>query len=47
MRVNVVSRNGIAMIPQGDFVIELSDHLYIDIVRDCLDDLTEYLGVEE
>ncbi len=47
VRVAVVSRNGIAMIPPGDFKIELGDHLYIDIVRDCLDDLTAYLGVEE
>jgi trk system potassium uptake protein TrkA len=47
VRVAVISRNGIAMIPPGDFAIELGDHLYIDIVRDCLDDLTAYLGVEE
>ena len=47
IRIGVVSRNGIAMIPPGDFVIELGDHLFIDIVRDCLDDLTSYLGVEE
>ncbi len=47
VRVAVVSRNGIAMIPPGDFKIELGDQLFIDIVRDCLDDLTAYLGVEE
>jgi trk system potassium uptake protein TrkA len=47
IRVAVVSRNGIAMIPPGDFKIGLGDHLYVDIVRDCLDDLTAYLGVEE
>jgi trk system potassium uptake protein TrkA len=47
VRVAVVSRSGIAMIPPGDFVIELNDHLFIDIVRDCLDDLTAYLGVED
>lgn len=47
VRVGVISRNGIAMIPPGDFVLELGDQIYIDIVRDCLDDLTRYLGGEE
>jgi trk system potassium uptake protein TrkA len=47
VRVAVVSRNGMAMIPPGDFRIELNDYLYIDVVRDCLDDLTAYLGADE
>jgi trk system potassium uptake protein TrkA len=46
VRVSTLVRDGVAQIPPGDLVIAKGDHLYVDVVRECLDELTEYLEPE-